>query len=212
MNKKETKTRKEHWEQIYQSKKDNEVSWYQDIPKLSLELIHSLKLARNAEIIDIGGGNSNLAAKLLELGYGNLSILDISAKALERTQLKLGDRAKLVQWIVSDVLFYKPSKKFDLWHDRAAFHFLTKKDEIKKYAVTAGKLLKPSGYLIVSAFSITGPKKCSGLDITQYSEESMRDLFEKNFEFIKSLEEVHMTPMGTQQNFIYCIFRRYPPK
>jgi len=204
--------RKTHWEQIYQSKKDNEVSWYQDIPKLSLELVQSLRPGRDADIIDIGGGNSNLTAKLLELGYRNLSVLDISAKALERTQLKLGDRAKLVQWIVSDVLFYEPSKKFDLCHDRAAFHFLTKEDEIKQYAATASKLLKPSGYLIVSAFSITGPKKCSGLDITQYSQESMKDIFDENFEFMKSLEEVHTTPFGTQQNFIYCIFRRYPPK
>ncbi len=209
MNKEETKTRQEHWERIYSEKKDNEVSWYQEIPKLSLDIIQTFQLIKEAEIIDIGGGNSNLAEKLLELGYRNISVLDISAKALKRTQLKLGERWKSVRWIITDVLQYEPSNRFDLWHDRAVFHFLTKEDEIKKYATAVSKFIKPSGYLVVASFSTTGPKKCSGLDITQYSEKSMRDIFGEDFEFMKSVEEVHTTPFGTHQNFIYCIFRRF---
>jgi 2-polyprenyl-3-methyl-5-hydroxy-6-metoxy-1,4-benzoquinol methylase len=211
MSKKENNTRKEHWEQIYRTKKDNEVSWYQSAPNPSLQLIQSLVLARDAEIIDIGGGNSNLAGKLLEEGYRNLSVLDLSANALERSQLRLGEKAKSIRWIVTDVLQFEPGQGFDLWHDRAVFHFLVIEDEIKRYAAAAAKLVRPNGYLIVGSFSTTGPKKCSGLDITQYSEQSMRSVFAADFHFIESVEHVHTTPFETQQNFIYGIFKRNPP-
>jgi len=200
---------KQHWEEIYQTKDTARgVSWYQDIPKTSINLILSTGVDKNANIIDVGGGDSMLVDKLLELGFKNIFILDISAKALQKAKTRLGEKAKSVAWIKADILEFSTESRFDVWHDRAAFHFLTKEEDIVRYLEIAGKLIKPSGYLIISTFSMSGPKKCSGLDITQYSEDSIKKTFRKDFNHIKSFEEIHTTPFNTKQNFLFNLFKR----
>ncbi len=200
---------KQHWEDIYQAKDTaREVSWYQDIPKTSIDLILSTRTDKNGSIIDVGGGDSKLVDKLLELGFKNISVLDISAKALQKAKTRLGGKAELVAWIEADVLEFDTESRFDVWHDRATFHFLTKKEDIANYVEIAGKLIKPAGYLIISTFSMNGPKKCSGLDITQYSEDSIIKIFQGEFNHMRSFEETHTTPFNTKQSFLFSIFKR----
>jgi len=198
--------KKAHWEKVYETKSDYEVSWYQEVPTESLELVAYLNLNFSSKIIDIGGGNSNFTGELLEQGYADLSILDISEKALSRTKYKIGNEN--VQYIASDVLEFQPKNQFTLWHDRAAFHFLTDKNEIQQYIELVNKAIEQGGYLILATFSTTGPLKCSGLEITQYSKEALTTLFENDFELIQSFETVHQTPFDTEQNFIYTVFRK----
>lgn len=200
--------RKQHWETVYETKGDQEVSWYQEIPVTSLNLIDSLNLKKDDAIIDVGGGNSNLAVELSKKGFKNLSVLDISAKSLERTKLKLKQTAENISWIVSDILEFQPSFEFSLWHDRATFHFLTEKEDIKKYIKLVEKAIKTDGFLIIATFSNRGPLKCSGLEITQYSEETLHRLFHDKFELINAFDDVHKTPFETEQNFIYTVFKR----
>ncbi len=198
--------KKAHWEKVYETKSDYEVSWYQEVPTESLELVASLNLDLASKIIDIGGGNSNFTAELLKQGFTDLSILDISEKALSRTKDKIGDEN--VQYIASDVLEFQPENQFTLWHDRAAFHFLTDKNEIQQYLELVNKAIEQGGYLILATFSTTGPLKCSGLEITQYSKDELTKLFDNDFELIQSFETVHQTPFDTEQNFIYTVFRK----
>ena len=198
---------KDHWEHIYQTKKPDEVSWYQDAPSTSLELISEIKLDKNASIIDIGAGDSRLVDSLIGLGFRNITALDISSNALERSKKRLGDKADSVRWVVSDLREFETKEKYDLWHDRAALHFLTDKKDIKRYMGAVKCFLKPNGYVIASAFSVKGPKRCSGLEVRQYSEDSMKKLF-SDFEHLKLFEEEHKTPWGTSQMFMYDVFRR----
>jgi 2-polyprenyl-3-methyl-5-hydroxy-6-metoxy-1,4-benzoquinol methylase len=199
---------KKHWENIYQTKQPNEVSWTQEIPKTSLEFIRNCNIPKTAKIIDIGGGDSNLVDFLLAEGYQNISILDISAKALDRAKKRLGKKAEKVNWIVSDVTKFKPEVVFDVWHDRAAFHFLTTPEQIKSYLDTAAKSVK--GFMTIGTFSDVGPKKCSGLEIKQYSETELETQLAKGFEKLKCITEDHQTPFGTTQNFLFCSFRKKP--
>lgn len=199
---------KEHWENVFNTKKFNEVSWYQANPKMSTDLILSTHPDKNSNIIDVGGGDSNLVDKLLELGFKNIFILDISSKALEKSQQRLGEKAKKIKWINSDIREFKTEYKFDIWHDRALFHFLTSEEDIDKYVKIVNKLVKPNGYLIIATFSLKGPEKCSGLEIKRYSESSIKKIFSEEFENIKSLEEIHHTPFQTSQNFIFNVFRK----
>lgn len=198
---------KEHWESIYQTKKPNEVSWYQEKPKTSLNLIAEVGLGKNAGIIDIGAGDSKLVDNLLDLGFRNITALDISSVALEKAKKRLGNKADAVKWIVSDLREFETSDRYDLWHDRAVLHFLTAEEDINKYVEVIRRFLKPNGYLILSTFSENGPKRCSGLDIKQYSEDSVKELF-SDFEHVKSFEEEHLTPWEASQIFIYSIFRK----
>jgi 2-polyprenyl-3-methyl-5-hydroxy-6-metoxy-1,4-benzoquinol methylase len=198
---------KEHWESIYQTKNSNEVSWYQEKPETSLNLISETGIEKNAKIIDVGAGASKLVDNLLALGFRSITVLDVSSNALNTAKKRLGDRANNVKWVVSDLREFETNDKYDIWHDRAVLHFLTEEDDISKYVEKVRQLLKQSGYLIVSTFSVNGPKKCSGLDIKQYSEDSMKKLF-SDFEHIKSFEEEHKTPWGASQVFIYSIFRK----
>lgn len=200
---------KKHWEGIYQTKDTaREVSWYQDIPKTSIDLILSTGVDKNADIIDVGGGDSVFVDKLLELGFKNIFVLDISAKALQKAKTRLGEKGKSVIYIEADILEFDTQSRFDIWHDRAAFHFLTKKEGIVRYVEIAGKFIKPNCYLIISTFSMNGPKKCSGLDITQYSKDSIKKTFQRNFSHIRSFEEIHTTPFNTKQNFLFNVFKR----
>ena len=198
--------RKDHWENVYESKKPNQVSWTQKSPKTSLAFIQSFGLDKSAKIIDVGGGDSNLVDHLIENGYLNVTVLDISEKALEKAKKRLGAKADIVSWIVSDITKFVPCVVYDLWHDRAAFHFLTQKKQIETYIGTVNKYVKK--YLILATFSKNGPQKCSGLEISQYSEECLSDKFNNSFKKIFCMVEDHQTPFDTQQNFLFCSFKK----
>ena len=197
---------KKHWENVYETKNPEQVSWTQEIPKTSLNLIHSFGLDKKAKIIDIGGGDSKLVDFLLEEGYENITVLDISEKAIEKAQLRLGSKADKVNWIVSDITQFAPATQYDIWHDLAAFHFLTTEVDINKYVKTIEKSV--SKHLIIGTFSENGPQKCSGLEIKQYSQETLEKLFQKDFQVIECFTEDHTTPFDTKQNFIYCSLKR----
>jgi SAM-dependent methyltransferase len=198
----------QHWDNIYSAKTEHEVSWFQPYPKTSMEFVQLFNLPLHSNIIDIGGGDSHFVDALLDEGYENIYVLDISASAIEKAKQRLGQRASKVHWIVSDVTEFEPPVQFDLWHDRAAFHFLTTEDKIYKYVSIAEDAIRKDGYLILGTFSENGPKRCSGLEIKQYSEASMSARFEIAFERIKCVEENHITPFNTVQNFVFCSFIR----
>ncbi len=200
--------RKKHWETIYQTKELKDVSWFQPRPETSLSLLKQFTLPTAAKIIDIGGGDSFLVDNLLDLGYQDITVLDISAAALDKAKQRLGDRADCVKWIVADAATFSPTEKYDFWHDRAAFHFLTKEQEIESYLDIVQKSIQPTGILVIGTFSELGPKKCSGIEIKQYSEKTMTDRLTKFFEKIKCITVDHKTPFDTIQNFIFCSFRK----
>jgi len=201
--------RKSHWENVYQSKKLTEVSWYQARPDISLDFLHKYHLPKTASIIDVGGGDSLLVDHLLGEGFENVTVLDISEKALERSKARLGEKAALVKWVVSDAAAFKPSDKYDFWHDRAAFHFFTDEAEIAKYIQTVQQSVAPGGYLVLGTFSEKGPEKCSGLPVKQYSEAAMKERLQQFFEKVKCLTVKHLTPSDKVQEFIFCGFRRF---
>jgi len=198
--------RKSHWETVYETKSPDQVSWTQKIPATSLEMIESFKLPKNAAIIDVGGGDSLLVDFLLSEGYSDVTVLDISSYALEKAKARMGDKSKLVKWIVNDITDFKPERKYDLWHDRATFHFLTSEDQIEKYLqITTDHAAK---YMIIATFSEQGPLKCSGLEIKQYSTTSLAERFEADYQKVSCLNENHTTPFDTKQNFTFCAFKR----
>lgn len=200
--------RKEHWEKVFASKAENEVSWFQSYPKTSVEFLELFNLPLDANIIDVGGGDSYFVDTLLDKGYKNVSVLDISQNALEKVKQRLGEKSALVNWIVSDITAFEPKVKFDFWHDRAAFHFLTSEEKINKYVSIAENAISERGVLILGTFSENGPKKCSGLSIQQYNESSMSARFEEKFDRIKCITEDHTTPFNTVQNFLFCSFQK----
>lgn len=202
------KTIKEHWEAVFTTKAANEVSWYQKQPKTSIDLIQACKVSKEAKIIDIGGGDSYLIDSLLDLGYTNLYLLDISEAAIERAKQRLGDRAKGVTFIVSDSLHFQSEEKFDIWHDRASFHFFTETKDIEQYKLNVIANTSQNAHLIIGTFSEEGPQKCSGLPITQYSVEKMEAVFGSDFELENCLTEDHKTPFDTVQNFIFCTYKK----
>ncbi len=204
----ETIERKKHWENIYQTKEFKETSWFQNKPLLSLDLIQKLVTDKHKKIIDIGGGDSYLIDHLIELGYKNLSVLDISSTAIKKAQERLGTAAVHVTWIESDIATFQADTLYDAWHDRAAFHFLTKPDEIQHYIDTVYSALNTNGILILGTFSETGPKKCSGIDIQSYSISEMKKLFQDRFEAIECLNIDHLTPNHKNQNFTFCSFKK----
>lgn len=199
---------KEHWERVFATKEENEVSWFQSYPTTSMEFLELFNLPLDANIIDVGGGDSHLVDELLSKGYKNIYVLDISANAIERAKKRLGNKANTVNWIVSDITEFESTVKFDFWHDRAAFHFLTSEDKINKYVSIAETLINENGYLILGTFSEKGPAKCSGLEIKQYNETSMSTRFEVKFNRIKCVTEDHTTPFNTVQNFLFCSFQK----
>ena len=200
--------RKKHWENIYQTKELKDVSWFQPKPETSLDFIKQFNVPTTAKVIDIGGGDSFLVDYLLDLGYQDISVLDISAAAIDRAKQRLGDKAKNVKWLVADAATFKPTEKYDFWHDRAAFHFLTDEQEISNYLQTAQQNINPTGVLVIGTFSEQGPKNCSGIKIKQYSETTMTDRLRKFFIKIKCISVNHKTPFDTIQNFVFCSFRK----
>lgn len=200
--------RKKHWENIYQTRELKDVSWFQPTPETSLDFFKQFNVPKTAKIIDIGGGDSFLVDHLLDLAYQDISVLDISEAAIEKAKQRLGERAKNVKWIVADAATFKPTEKYDFWHDRAAFHFLTDEQEISNYLETAQQNISPMGILVIGTFSEEGPKKCSGIEIKQYSETTMTEQLNKFFEKIKCIIVDHKTPSGSIQNFVFCSFRK----
>ena len=200
--------RKAHWDNIYNTRELKELSWYEPNPETSLYFLEEYKLPKSAGIIDLGGGDSFFVDHLLHLGYHKLTVVDLSAAALERAKTRLGPKAAPVNWITADIADFTPSREFDFWHDRAAFHFLTKEEEIENYLNTASRFVKKGGILVLGTFSQNGPKKCSGLEIRQYSPSSLTSLLEQHdFRRLECFNVDHATPFGTTQNFTFCSFR-----
>ena len=199
---------KEHWEKVYESKKYEETTWYQKEPRTSLEMIADLDLPKTARIIDIGGGDSNLVDYLMEEGYRDISVLDISEKALDHARDRLGDKAEQVSWIAANAASFEPEKMYHLWHDRAAFHFLTEKEQVEGYINNLDRAVKRGGYVVLATFSENGPTKCSGREIMQYSKEELSALLENKFEILECRNVDHITPSGGKQNFTFCSFRK----
>jgi ubiquinone/menaquinone biosynthesis C-methylase UbiE len=199
---------KSHWDNIYNSKSENELSWFQEYPKMSMSFIESLDLSKTANIIDIGGGESHFADALLEQHYQNIWVLDISTKAIDKAKKRLGKKASSINWIIGDITAFDIDLKFDLWHDRAAFHFLTEENQIEQYIAQANNKTTSNGYLVLGTFSEQGPQKCSGLRVKQYSESSLSVLFEEGFERISCMQEDHITPGNMSQNFLFCSFKK----
>lgn len=199
---------KNHWENIYSNKDENEVSWFQTVPKTSHQLIKKLNLESNDNIIDIGSGRSRILKILIDEGFNNISYLDISKEACKKSKIALGDDKSKVNWNVENVLNFKSKIKYNLWHDRAVFHFFTDKKDIEKYKEVAIKNISDGGYLVLGTFSINGPKKCSGLDVSQYSEQSLNEIFKSDFNLLESFYIDHQTPFDTTQNFLFCIFKK----
>ncbi|MBN9399548.1 MAG: class I SAM-dependent methyltransferase ['Candidatus Kapabacteria' thiocyanatum] len=197
-----------HWNTVFATKGERERSWYQKYPAASMNAIASVRLPYDAAIIDVGGGDSYLVDTLLDKGFTNVTVLDISAQAIENAKTRLGERADLVRWIVSDITEYEPDMRFDFWHDRAALHFLTNANDVEKYVAIAHKSIRTGGHLFLGTFSVDGPKRCSALDVTQYSEETMTTTVGNGFERLWCKREDHTTPFATTQNFLFCLFRK----
>lgn len=200
--------KKAHWENVFATKQETEVSWFQQKPETSIRFFVENNIPKESKIIDIGGGDSYLIDNLLDLGYTNLFLLDISENAIERIKNRLGAKSEMVTFIVSDVLEFQPETTFDVWHDRASFHFLTTENEIKIYNNLVANSILENGYLFLGTFSENGPLKCSGLEITQYSEEKFERIFGTYFSKMNCFTENHQTPFDTTQNFIFCSFKK----
>jgi SAM-dependent methyltransferase len=207
-NKKDGFDRKGHWEHIYSDKKSTEVSWYQLSPEISLSLIEDLALAPSANIIDVGGGASTLVDFLLMAGYQNISVLDIAHSAIEQTRDRLQQLADRVEWLEKDVTAFEADIRYDLWHDRAVFHFLTDAEDREKYVESVYRALRSGGHAIIATFNLDGPEKCSGLDIVRYSSETLSDVLGDRFKLLETRAEEHMTPSGASQHFVYCHFEK----
>lgn len=195
--------RKAHWDDVYQDKSPLEVSWYQGKPTLSLEMIHHTGIDKREAVIDIGGGASTLVDYLLEAGYRDLSVLDISENALRYAQQRLGSRAQDVKWVTADITAFTAPVRYALWHDRAVFHFLTDKTDRARYLSVLKSSLQPGGHLIMAAFAIGGPSKCSGLDIVQYDAHKLNQELGAAFDLVEEQAEIHLTPDGREQKFGY---------
>lgn len=200
---------KGHWNNVYSSKPTDGVSWYQEHAASSLRLIQQTGVSSSAEIIDVGGGASTLVDDLIKQGFTHLSVLDLSAAALAATKQRLGRHANEVKWIEGDITEVQlPSLSYDVWHDRAVFHFLTDEAERAAYVEAVLKCVKPGGFVIVATFSEDGPTQCSGLPVRRYTADELHDEFGAPFELLRHEKEEHHTPFGTTQNFVYCFCRK----
>ena len=199
---------KAHWENVYNTKAPDSVSWYAPHLETSLSLIHQATADKNASIIDIGGGEATLVDDLLLDDYKDISVLDISQKAIDVARSRLGDNADKIHWYCADITQATlPQNYFDVWHDRAVFHFLTDETQRIKYVEQVMRFVKHGGHVIISTFGPEGPEKCSGLDVVRYDAENLHHQFGKTFKLLSSSTELHKTPMGTTQQFLYCFCR-----
>jgi SAM-dependent methyltransferase len=202
-------SRQAHWDNVYTTKGEKDVSWYQDSPTPSLDLIALTGLSGHADIIDIGGGASRLVDSLLLRNFDRLTVLDLSSAALDAARQRLGERAARVTWVVADVTTWQPSQIYDLWHDRAAFHFLTDQRDRSAYVERMKKAIKPAGFAIIGTFATDGPERCSGLPIVRYDAASLAATLGNEFELIDARRHEHTTPWGAVQRFQFSTFRRH---
>ena len=200
-------SRKAHWENVYSTKGENEVSWFQESPAPSLQLIEIAKPTSDAVIVDIGGGASRLVDQLLARGFENLTVLDLSEAALAAAKVRLGSRAAQVQWVVADVTKWVPTRRFDIWHDRAAFHFLTEERDRTGYIARLRQALKIEGHAIIATFAPDGPEKCSGLPVMRYDAARLGQTLGPGFQLLRSQRSDHATPWGSQQHFQFSVFQ-----
>jgi ubiquinone/menaquinone biosynthesis C-methylase UbiE len=196
----------DHWQNIYTSKNDNQVSWTQHFPQIAIDNITALGLPLTANIIDVGGGTGNFVDALLDLGYINVTVLDISEAALAKSKARLGLRAAMVNWIIADITSFNSDNTYDFWYDRAVFHFLTEEEDILSYVERINKFVSTGGNFLLGTFSKNGPLKCSGLEIRQYSAEELQETFSPTFELTQSFKHIHTTPFDTTQEFQFCKF------
>ena len=197
---------KSHWEHIYKTKKIDGVSWYQETPSESIELIQKFSTTNSDKIIDIGCGKGFLADNLLKLNYENITLVDISLNALNEVKERLNNES--LSFIETNVLNLKLEQTFDIWHDRAVFHFITEKEGVEKYISICNRYINKGGILIIGTFAEDGPLKCSGLEIKRYSINNLKELFKENFEFIEGFKKLHSTPFDTEQSFTFCVFKK----
>jgi len=200
-------TRREHWNQVYQAKDTDDVSWFQRRPDLSLVLILASGVSKDGGIIDVGGGASTLPDFLLDEGYTHLAVLDVSGVALAHSRSRLGERAGAVDWYEADVTSFAPPRRFELWHDRAVFHFLTAAADRRAYVATLRRTLHPGGVVVLSTFASDGPAKCSGLEVMRHDEHSLAAELGEAFQLQEVRRETHITPWHSEQRFIYASFR-----
>jgi cyclopropane fatty-acyl-phospholipid synthase-like methyltransferase len=197
-----------HWENVFNTKNQNEVSWYEPTPKISIAFFKELNISKDANIIDVGCGDSYFIDYLVAQKYNNIYALDISAGALEKAKIRLGENALNVHWIVSDILDFRPNISFHFWHDRASFHFQTETTKIQQYTQLVNKSVATNGYMVIGTFSENGPLKCSGLNIKQYSQTQLIQQFQQSFDKLNCITENHQTPFNTPQNFTFCSFQK----
>jgi SAM-dependent methyltransferase len=201
-------SRQDHWQNVYTTKGEQEVSWFQETPSASLDLIANLPLVPDSSIIDVGGGASRLVDHLLDRGHCDLTVLDLSEAALSAARGRLGARAERVAWIAADVTRWQPARRYALWHDRAAFHFLTEHDQRIAYRDVLTSVLEPGGYAIIGTFALDGPERCSGLPVARYDADGLQRALGSAFELVHSRRHSHATPGGSEQRFQFAVFRR----
>ncbi|MBU6462337.1 MAG: class I SAM-dependent methyltransferase [Bradyrhizobium sp.] len=204
----QSESRQAHWQNVYTTKDEIGVSWFQENPKPSLELMAEVEASPASAIIDIGGGASRLVDHLVDRGYQNLTVLDLSGAALDAAKTRLGGLAASVQWIVADVTVWEPPKAYDIWHDRAAFHFLTEHDDRAAYVVRVTRALKAGGYAIIATFAPNGPEQCSGLPVVRYDADALGQVLGPAFELVHTRRHAYATPLGSVQSFQFSVFRR----
>jgi 2-polyprenyl-3-methyl-5-hydroxy-6-metoxy-1,4-benzoquinol methylase len=200
-----------HWEATYAEKGPHRVSWHQVVPRRSLELIEGAAPDQLARLIDVGGGASSLAAELLRRGYVDVTVADISAGGLEYAKTALGEDASRIAWVQADVRSHRFARTFDLWHDRAVFHFMVDRDDRDGYLATLRQTLAPNGHLVISTFGPDGPTQCSALPVQRYDAESLQDALGHEFRLLSSNLETHRTPSGAEQQFLYAHLQRAAP-
>ena len=200
--------RQSHWQNVYTTKGESEVSWFQESPAISLELIRSAGATKESAIVDIGGGASRLVDHLLNEGFRSIAVLDLSSAALATAKTRVGAAGADVEWIASDVTAWRPSRQYDIWHDRAAFHFLTDPDDRAAYVDTLKAATRRGSQAIIGTFALDGPEKCSGLPVQRYSADTLRDVLGAGFRLVDSRQEVHTTPWNSTQSFQFSRFER----
>jgi SAM-dependent methyltransferase len=203
-------SRQAHWDGVYTQKGQSEVSWFQENPAPSLELIEKVGATAASAIIDIGGGASRLIDNLIDRGFEDVTILDLSDAALQAAKARLKGGAAQVRWIVADATLWEPLKSYDVWHDRAAFHFLTEERDRAAYVLRLQRALKAGGHAIIATFALDGPERCSGLPVVRYDPESLGQILGREFQLVDSRRHVHATPWASNQSFQFSVFRRGP--
>jgi ubiquinone/menaquinone biosynthesis C-methylase UbiE len=205
-----TENRQAHWQDVYSKKGENKVSWFQESPTPSLELIDRIGATAASSIIDVGGGASRLVDHLVDRGYNDITVLDLADAALQTAKARLGSHADRVHWIAADATIWQPEKAYDIWHDRAAFHFLTEECDRVAYIERLRRGLKIGGHAIIATFALDGPEKCSGLPVIRYDSQRLGHVLGPGFQLVEARSDVHATPWKSDQSFQFSVFRRRP--